>query len=113
VARRKRTNTAPVEVLDKEAIDELEDLAEALEDVEEDADDELEDVEEETNVVTPSMLAKDLNISPKVLRAWLRKTFPRPTSKKNTSWTLTEDMVAKATAYFTADDEDDTESDED
>jgi hypothetical protein len=112
MARRKRTTTAPVEVLDAEAIDELEDLAEALEEVE-DADDELEDVEEETNTVTPSMLAKDLSISPKVLRAWLRKTFPRPTSKKNTSWTLTEEMVAKATAYFTADDEDDTESDED
>jgi hypothetical protein len=99
-----------VETLDTDALDELEDLAEELEDT--DAETEDDEVEDDESVMTPKMLAKKLGINPKVLRAFLRKEFPRAPKQKNTSWHLTEAMVAKATEHFLAEEEDD-ESDED
>lgn len=65
------------------------------------------EVEETEAVVRPSDLAKELDISPKVLRSFLRKEFPRATSEKNTSWVLTQGMVEAATEHFTASDEED------
>lgn len=39
--------------------------------------------------MTPDLLADELGISPKTLRAWLRNEYPRPIEHKNTSWLLT------------------------
>ena len=50
--------------------------------------------------MTPGELAIELGISPKTLRAWLRETFPRPASQKNTSWLLTPEIVRAARARF-------------
>ena len=115
MARRKQrtaaqeTSTAVEELDELEELIDVEDLVEATDDT--DADDELDEVDAESNVVTPKMIAKQLGISPKVLRAWLRKTFPRPRGEKNTSWNLTPAQVKAAVEFFTAEDED--ESDED
>src|SRR5215471_7745305 len=51
---------------------------------------------ETPSVVTPKMLATKLNISPKVLRGWLRKNHTRAAEAKVTS----------ATAHFTKKDDD-------
>jgi hypothetical protein len=67
---------------------------------------------EATDVVRPSDLAAELEISPKALRAFLRREFPRADGAKNTSWTLSEEMVEKATAHFTASDEDEVEGED-
>ena len=45
---------------------------------------------------SPNTLAQELAISPKTLRAWLRKTFPRPSVEKGTRWVLTERERAAA-----------------
>jgi len=111
-----KTNRQRVrEATDEQAVVELEDLAEELEELEETESDEGDELEEdEGSVTTPKMLAKELGINPKVLRAFLRREFPRPTSEKNTSWRLTEKQIAAATSRFTEDEEDDElESDED
>ena len=50
--------------------------------------------------MTPTMLAKDLGIDPKRLRAYLRANHTRPAEAKNTSWTLSAPVVTKARAYF-------------
>jgi hypothetical protein len=48
----------------------------------------VEDVEEteveETKVIRPSDLATELEVSPKALRGFLRREFPRGTDQKNT-----------------------------
>jgi len=67
---------------------------------------------EETKAIRPSDLAEELEVSPKALRSFLRREFPRSTDQKNTSWHLTEEMVAKATAHFTEEPEDDESEDD-
>jgi hypothetical protein len=69
------------------------------------------DETETVETITPTMLATELDVNPKVLRAWLRRNFPRPLDQKNTSWSLSQDMIDAATEYFLGDDDD--ESDED
>ena len=64
---------------------------------------------EAPKVVRPSDLATELEVSPKALRAFLRREFPRANEAKNTSWTLTDDMVKAATEHFTATDDEDSE----
>ena len=49
---------------------------------------------------TPSELAKELGISPKVLRAWLRKDHARAAEAKNTSWVITAKVAADARKVF-------------
>lgn len=72
-----------------------------------------EDQDEDTSsVIRPSDLAETLEVSPKALRGFLRREFPRDANAKNTSWELTEEMVEKATAHFTASDEDEVEEDD-
>jgi hypothetical protein len=51
-------------------------------------------------ITRPEELANALGISGKVVRAYLRSTFPRPANAKNTSWSLTPKMVAQTKAYF-------------
>lgn len=82
-----------------------------LEDLE---DDETDEVEEDATPLRPNDLAKELNISPKSLRGWLRTNFTRPIEVKNTSWTLTPVMVEAARDHFSPSDEvDETDEDED
>ena len=49
---------------------------------------------------TPSELSKELGVSAKVLRAYLRKEFPRKAEAKNTSWVITAAVAKKARAAF-------------
>jgi len=49
---------------------------------------------------TPTELAKELGISPKVLRAWLRKEHTRTAEAKNTSWVVTAKVAADARKAF-------------
>lgn len=46
--------------------------------------------------ITADQLAEIVNRSPKTVRQWLRDTFPRPESEKNTEWVVTPDMRAAA-----------------
>jgi hypothetical protein len=50
--------------------------------------------------MTPVELARDLNMSPKVLRSWLRRTFPRSAVEHFQRWELTPEMVLAAKAHF-------------
>lgn len=63
----------------------------------------------ETKVIHPKDLAETLGVNPKNLRRFLRGAYPRTPENKNTSWTLTEDMVKAATDHFTASDDETTE----
>lgn len=49
----------------------------------------------------PSDLAAQLGVSPKSLRAWLRRTFPRSPLDHNTRWTVTHAQAEAARAHFT------------
>lgn len=75
--------------------------------VEDEVEDEDTETEEATQGVRPADLATELDISAKALRGFLRREFPRPTEAKNTSWLLSEEMVDKARAHFTAEPEED------
>jgi hypothetical protein len=48
----------------------------------------------------PEALAKELDMSGKVLRAWLRKNHARPEEKKNTAWEIPANIVAEARKAF-------------
>lgn len=63
--------------------------------------------EVEAKAIRPADLATELEVSPKALRAFLRREFPRANEAKNTSWTLNSDMVKAATDHFTASDDED------
>lgn len=57
--------------------------------------------EQEVKTYRPEDLAKELGVSGKQIRAYLRSEFSRGPEAKGTSWTLTEDMAAKVVARFT------------
>ena len=65
----------------------------------------VEETTEAPKVVRPNDLAKQLEVDPKRLRAYLRQTFTRPADAKNTNWELSQEMIEAATARFTASDE--------
>jgi hypothetical protein len=48
----------------------------------------------------PEDLASSLGISGKVLRAYLRKTFPRPASAKGSTWVVTAVQANACRKYF-------------
>jgi len=48
----------------------------------------------------PEDLAPELGISAKHLRAWLRKTYPRPMEMKHQPWHMTEAQERSARARF-------------
>lgn len=50
--------------------------------------------------LTPKALAEEIGIDPKVLRSYLRKTFPRPVEVKNTSWIVPADAAEAAREKF-------------
>jgi len=50
--------------------------------------------------MSPNQLADELGISPKTLRAWLRREYPRDTAAKWSSWELTIDQIAAARARW-------------
>lgn len=59
------------------------------------------EVKETPAAMTPKALANELEISPKNLRAYLRREFPRATEDKNTSWRLTDAQIEAARIRFT------------
>lgn len=80
----------------------------------EDLEDDEPEVEEAATPLRPNDLAKELNISPKSLRGWLRTNFTRPIEVKNTSWELSSEMVEAARGHFNKSNEvDETDEDED
>jgi len=50
--------------------------------------------------LTPKALAEEIGIDPKNLRAYLRKTYPRPLEVKNTTWIVPADAATAAKAHF-------------
>lgn len=50
--------------------------------------------------ITPKALAEEIGVDAKVLRAYLRKTFPRPIEVKNTTWLITPDAADSAREKF-------------
>jgi hypothetical protein len=69
----------------------------------------VEAVDETPKGMRPGALADELEISPKVLRAWLRRNYPRLAQEKNTSWYLSDSMVDAAREAYSETDEDDVE----
>ena len=108
MARKRSQTRRPqvAEVLDDQAVDELEELAADLDEVE---DDETDEETDEAKTMRPGDLADELEMSPKVLRAWLRKTYPRKSDEKNTSWHLSTDQVEAARNHFSEEDEEETD----
>lgn len=70
------------------------------------------DEDETTDAVRPKDLAKELDINAKSLRGFLRDNFPRSTEEKNTSWSLTQEMIDAARAHFIPSDVDEEDDDE-
>jgi hypothetical protein len=94
---------------------EVEDLEELTDDDMELADEvEADDVKPDTTPkgMRPSVLAEELGVNAKTLRAWLRVNHTRSADEKNTSWYLTDAQVADARAHFTPEDDEVDETDE-
>lgn len=103
---RTRTAQKPVE-------DEITDEDVALAEEVENDEVEVEDDDEAEAVVTPKTLAEELEISPKALRAFLRRKFPRGENAHGKSWTLTDAQVEAARKNWSETPDEDEESDED
>lgn len=58
------------------------------------------DVMAKAKTYRPEDLATELGISGKVLRSYLRKTFPRPASAKGSTWVVTAVQAKACRAYF-------------
>ena len=50
--------------------------------------------------MTPRELAEEVNRSPKTVREFLRKEFPRPEHEKKTLWVLNEAQIQAVKAHF-------------
>lgn len=50
--------------------------------------------------VRPEDLARELNISGKLIRAYLRANFTRSAEHKNTAWMLNANQAKKVRAHF-------------
>lgn len=53
-------------------------------------------------LIRPEVLATELGVSGKLVRAYLRKTFTRKPEAKNTAWVLTNDQADKVREHFLA-----------
>lgn len=53
-----------------------------------------------TKTMTPKELAAELGISPKVLRAYLRKNHTRSNDAKNTSWVIPAKVASDCRKAF-------------
>lgn len=49
---------------------------------------------------TPKALAEEIGVSPKVLRAYLRRNHQRAAEAKNTTWVIPKNVADKARAAF-------------
>jgi len=54
-----------------------------------------------SNSLTPKVLAEELHVSPKTLRAWLRANAPRELEQKSTAWAITPAVAKAARKHFT------------
>ena len=54
-----------------------------------------------SNSLTPKVLAEELHVSPKTLRAWLRKNATRELEQKSTAWVIDSKTATKARKHFT------------
>jgi len=52
--------------------------------------------------VTPSALAEEIGINPKVLRSHLRKAYTRPVEAKNTTWLIPIDVAEEVKDHYAA-----------
>jgi len=53
-----------------------------------------------TKTMTAKELAAACGVDPKVLRAWLRKEYPRVAEAKNTTWVIPANVQAAAKKAF-------------
>jgi hypothetical protein len=49
---------------------------------------------------SPKVLADEIGVDPKVLRAYLRKNHTRPDEKKNQTWIIPESVAKDARKFF-------------
>jgi len=56
----------------------------------------------DSQLVRPEMLATELGVSGKLVRAYLRKTFVRSPEAKNTAWVLTGEQADNVREHFLA-----------
>lgn len=54
------------------------------------------------NVTRPEDLATQIGVSGKIVRGFLRRTFPRPANAKGSTWILTPAQVKATRAHFKA-----------
>ncbi len=54
-----------------------------------------------SNSLTPKVLAEELHVSPKTLRAWLRKNASRDLEQKSTAWVIDSKTASRARKHFT------------
>jgi hypothetical protein len=52
--------------------------------------------------ITPALLAKELDVDAKRIRAYLRKEFTRPVEAKNSTWSLNSKEADAIRTKFTA-----------
>jgi hypothetical protein len=50
----------------------------------------------------PEEVANELGVSGKLVRAFLRRTFPRPVEAKNSAWVLSNDQRNAVIEHFAA-----------
>jgi hypothetical protein len=55
-----------------------------------------------TKTYRPEQIASALGISGKIVRAYLRKTFPRPANAKGTTWVLDAKQAGSTLKHFKA-----------
>lgn len=53
-----------------------------------------------TRTYRPEQIAEALGISGKIVRAHLRRTYPRPASAKGSTWVLSQKQASETLAYF-------------
>jgi predicted site-specific integrase-resolvase len=53
-----------------------------------------------SDALTPKALAEEIGIDAKILRAYLRKEFPRANEVKNTSWIIPTEAADAAREKF-------------
>lgn len=55
-----------------------------------------------TKTYRPEMIAEALGVSGKIVRAYLRRTFPRPVEAKGSTWVLNADQAKQTLEHFKA-----------
>jgi hypothetical protein len=57
---------------------------------------------ENTKITRPEQIANDLGISGKIVRAYLRRTYTRPSDAKGSAWSLSAKQVSETLDHFRA-----------